>query len=213
MYQVVFSANATFSPSVALRNASVMSPPLASILARRNLPAGFDWKARTTGSLRRRAFHVALSTPGNGPLTFWSATALTITGSAAQPAMTFFCRSSSAWMADVISNVAWAAVAATTIETPATKPTRNRRSSSSSSVARPCTAQCDQPGHVQDQRDATVAQNRGSSHSGDLLKVGFETLDHDRLLAEQLIDEQRHVASLVLDQNHDSLRGILDRRP
>src|SRR2546422_399429 len=151
MYEVVFSANATFSPCAALTNASVIRPPLASILERRNWPAGFDWNARTSGSLRRTSFHFELSIPGSGPLAFCSATALTITGSAAQPR------------------------------------------------------------HVQDQRDAPVTQNRGSRDAGDLLKVGFEALDHDLLLAAELVDEQRDIASPVLDDDHDPLRGILGR--
>src|SRR5690349_20867831 len=65
-----------------------------------------------------------------------------------------------------------------------------------------------QPGHprepadVDDQRHATVTHDRGARNPLDALVVGVEALDHDLLLADQLVDPDRDLASLRFHQDH-----------
>src|SRR5262245_48779869 len=43
---------------------------------------------------------------------------------------------------------------------------------------------------IEDERHRSIAEDRGTRHSVDVPVIGFEGLDDDLLLAEQVIDEQ-----------------------
>src|SRR6266567_7802414 len=64
-------------------------------------------------------------------------------------------------------------------------------------------------GDVEDEADAAVAQDGGAGDTLDLPEVRFQALDHHLLLAEETVDEERGAAPLVLDDDHESLRGSL----
>src|SRR5690606_3929260 len=66
-----------------------------------------------------------------------------------------------------------------------------------------------EPARVDDQRHAAVAEDGGAGHAGDALVVGLEVLDHDLLLAEQLVDLQRQTPAVGLDHHRDARRRVL----
>ena len=54
---------------------------------------------------------------------------------------------------------------------------------------------------VEDEPDAAVAENGAARHPRTWANASPERLDDDFLLAEQLIDQQRHRPSVVLDDD------------
>src|SRR2546422_991423 len=71
------------------------------------------------------------------------------------------------------------------------------------------TGEGNESGDVEDEADAAVTQDGGAGDALDLPEVRFQALDHHLLLAEETVDEERSAAPLVLDDDHESLRGIL----
>ena len=66
---------------------------------------------------------------------------------------------------------------------------------------------------VEDQRDASVAEDRRGGDPGHLPVVGLETLDHDLPLVVDGVDQKRATrADLGLDDEHDALERIGGRR-
>ena len=55
----------------------------------------------------------------------------------------------------------------------------------------------------QNQCHAAVAQDGRTGNVGHLAVVGLQILDHYLVLAQQLIDQQRHTATIGLDHHHD----------
>src|SRR3990172_6426401 len=66
--------------------------------------------------------------------------------------------------------------------------------------------------HVQDQRDPAVPQDGGRGDPLEPPEVGLQTLDHDLLLIQKLVDQKAEPLSLVLDDDHESVDFILAPR-
>src|SRR5262249_18475865 len=64
-------------------------------------------------------------------------------------------------------------------------------------------------GHIEDERDAAIAENRGTGNAGDGLVVGLQALDDHLLLADDLVEHDGDlVAGPGLDDDHESLGGV-----
>src|SRR4051812_34755800 len=63
----------------------------------------------------------------------------------------------------------------------------------------------DDAGQVENECHRSVAEDRGAGHTVDMSVVGFEALDHDLLLAEQVVDEEADAASVALDDDDEAL--------
>ncbi|MPM86602.1 hypothetical protein SDC9_133692 [bioreactor metagenome] len=60
-----------------------------------------------------------------------------------------------------------------------------------------------QSARIQNQRHGSVAQNGGTRYIGHLAVIAFQVLHHHLMLAQQLVDQQRHAAAFGLDHHHD----------
>src|SRR2546423_14657909 len=63
-------------------------------------------------------------------------------------------------------------------------------------------------GDVEDQADAAIAQNGGSSKERIALETVTESLDDNFLLAEEFVNQHATFGAVGFDDDHDGLRGI-----
>src|SRR5688500_14035981 len=60
-----------------------------------------------------------------------------------------------------------------------------------------------EPLHVHDQRDIAVAQDRTAGNALDTFEILFQRLDHHLLLADDVVDDQRHLGRTLGLAQHD----------
>ncbi len=66
-----------------------------------------------------------------------------------------------------------------------------------------------EPLHVDDERDIAVAEDGAAGDAVDVLEVLFEAFDHDLLLADDVIDDQRDLgAAFGLAQHHEPVGDL-----
>ena len=72
-----------------------------------------------------------------------------------------------------------------------------------------CSSSLKERAGIENQCDVTIAKNRPAGHSWQALHEGSEILDHDFLLADHFVDQQRRDFAGVLHDDDDAVPWIL----
>src|SRR4051812_49397724 len=68
-----------------------------------------------------------------------------------------------------------------------------------------CSCPADDSGQIENERHRSVTEDRGAGHTVDVPIVGFEALDDDLLLAEEVVDEEAHAPPVAFDDHDEAL--------
>src|SRR4051812_6803523 len=81
-------------------------------------------------------------------------------------------------------------------------------------LVRPCSCSgpADDAGQIQNERHRSVTEDRRAGHTIDVAVVRFEALDHDLLLAEEVVDEEADAAPVALDDHDEALVQVMRTR-
>ena len=62
--------------------------------------------------------------------------------------------------------------------------------------------------HIEDQCDTAITHDGGTRNADDLAIIGFQALDHNLVLTEQLVNEQRRATSIGFENEQNPLVQI-----
>src|SRR6185436_6375863 len=75
-----------------------------------------------------------------------------------------------------------------------------------------CSCPADDSGQIENHCHRSIAEDRGAGHTVDVSVVGFEALDDDLLLPEEVVDEEADAAAVAFDDHDEALVQLVRPR-